>query len=39
MVGLVLVMRYSRTHNANGEMYLASTAVFLMEVRHIHIFL
>jgi hypothetical protein len=35
MVGLVLVMRYSRTHNNNGEMYLASTAVFMMEVRNI----
>ncbi|KAL3810417.1 hypothetical protein ACHAXA_005625 [Cyclostephanos tholiformis] len=32
MVGLVLVMRYSRTHISNGEMYLASTAVFMMEV-------
>ncbi|KAL9184076.1 hypothetical protein ACHAXT_002162 [Thalassiosira profunda] len=31
MVGLVLLMRYSRTHT-NGELYLASTAVFMMEV-------
>ncbi|KAL7546056.1 hypothetical protein ACHAWF_009397 [Thalassiosira exigua] len=31
MVGLVLLMRYSRTH-VNGELYLASTAVFVMEV-------
>ena len=37
MVGLVLVMRYSRTHISNGEMYLASTAVFMMEVRNIHL--
>ena len=29
MMGLVLLMRYSRTH---GEKYIASTAVFLMEV-------
>jgi hypothetical protein len=39
MVGLVLVMRYSRTHNSNGEMYLASTAVFMMEVSNIHVLL
>lgn len=33
MVGLVLLMRYSRTTHAEGEpMYLASTAVFVMEV-------
>jgi hypothetical protein len=33
MVGLVLLMRYSRTHkNSNGDLYLASTAVFVMEV-------
>ena len=32
MVGLVLLMRYSRTH-VDGELYLASTAVFMMEVR------
>lgn len=33
MVGLVLLMRYSRTSHAEGEpMYLASTAVFIMEV-------
>mmetsp|Transcript_11067 Transcript_11067/g.14469 ORF Transcript_11067/g.14469 Transcript_11067/m.14469 type:complete len:418 (-) Transcript_11067:171-1424(-) len=32
MVGLVLLMRYSRTvESADGEMYLASTAVFVME--------
>lgn len=37
MVGLVLVMRYSRTHNSDGEMYLASTAVFMMEVSNIHV--
>jgi len=33
MVGLVLLMRYSRTrHAGDGELYLASTAVFMMEV-------
>ena len=32
MTGLVMLMRYSRTH-ADGELYLASTAVFMMEVR------
>mmetsp|Transcript_25138 Transcript_25138/g.41439 ORF Transcript_25138/g.41439 Transcript_25138/m.41439 type:complete len:393 (+) Transcript_25138:219-1397(+) len=33
MVGLVLLMRYSRTRHGNdGELYLASTAVFMMEV-------
>lgn len=33
MVGLVLLMRYSRTSTSNDEpMYLASTAVFIMEV-------
>ena len=33
MVGLVLLMRYSRTTHTEGEpMYLASTAVFVMEV-------
>lgn len=31
MVGLVMLMRYSRTHT-NGELYLASTAVCMMEV-------
>mmetsp|Transcript_27373 Transcript_27373/g.51737 ORF Transcript_27373/g.51737 Transcript_27373/m.51737 type:complete len:424 (-) Transcript_27373:277-1548(-) len=31
MVGLVLIMRYSRTHT-DGELYLASTAVFMMEI-------
>ncbi|KAL7531852.1 hypothetical protein ACHAXR_004275 [Thalassiosira sp. AJA248-18] len=31
MVGLVMLMRYSRTHT-DGELYLASTAVFMMEV-------
>ena len=33
MVGLVLLMRYSRTRTEDGELYLASTAVFMMEVR------
>lgn len=32
MVGLVLLMRYSRTRTEDGELYLASTAVFMMEV-------
>jgi hypothetical protein len=33
MVGLVLLMRYSRTsQSANEPLYLASTAVFIMEV-------
>jgi hypothetical protein len=33
MVGLVLLMRYSRTHNSSDQpLYLASTAVFVMEV-------
>ena len=32
MVGLVLLMRYSRTHTSGDELYLASTAVFMMEV-------
>lgn len=33
MVGLVLLMRYSRTRRGNdGELYLASTAVFMMEI-------
>ena len=36
MVGLVLLMRYSRTRHSNNDedddMYLASTAVFMMEV-------
>lgn len=32
MVGLVLLMRYSRTHTNGDELYLASTAVFMMEV-------
>ena len=33
MVGLVLLMRYSRTNHPDGQpMYLASTAVFVMEV-------
>lgn len=33
MVGLVLLMRYSRTHrNAGQPLYLASSAVFIMEV-------
>ena len=34
MVGLVLLMRYSRTHTGGGDLYLASTAVFMMEVRY-----
>lgn len=38
MVGLVLLMRYTRTHHSgngseDGDLYLASTAVFMMEVR------
>lgn len=33
MVGLVLIMRYSRTnHDPDQPLYLASTAVFIMEV-------
>lgn len=33
MVGLVLLMRYSRTHRAPGQpLYLASSAVFVMEI-------
>lgn len=33
MVGLVLLMRYSRTHKSSDQpLYLASTAVFVMEV-------
>lgn len=33
LVGLVMLMRYSRTHSANGkDLYLSSTAVFCMEV-------
>ncbi len=33
MVGLVLLMRYSRTRRgSDGELYLASTAVFMMEI-------
>jgi len=32
MVGLVLLMRYTRTHTNGGDLYLASTAVFMMEV-------
>lgn len=31
MVGLVMLMRHSRTH-ADGELYLASTAVLMMEI-------
>ena len=34
MVGLVLLMRYTRTHTDGGDLYLASTAVFMMEVSH-----
>ena len=35
VVGLVLIMRYSRTHHSKngGDLYLSSTAVFCMEVR------
>jgi UDP-sugar transporter A1/2/3 len=33
MVGLVILMRYSRTRRSeDGELYLASTAVFMMEI-------
>jgi len=33
LVGLVMLMRYSRTHSPNGkDLYLSSTAVFCMEV-------
>jgi len=32
LVGLVLLMRYSRTHSAGKDLYLSSTAVFMMEV-------
>ncbi|KAL3801835.1 hypothetical protein HJC23_001231 [Cyclotella cryptica] len=32
MVGLVLLMRYTRTHTVDSQLYLASTAVFMMEV-------
>jgi UDP-sugar transporter A1/2/3 len=32
MVGLVLLMRYTRTHSVNNQLYLASTAVFMMEI-------
>lgn len=34
VVGLVLIMRYSRTHHSKngGDLYLSSTAVFCMEV-------
>ena len=31
LVGLVMLMRYSRTHS-DGDMYLSTTAVFCMEV-------
>jgi len=31
MMGLVILMRYSRTHNS-GPLYISSTAVFMMEV-------
>lgn len=33
LVGLVMLMRYSRTHSNGKDLYLSSTAVFLMEVR------
>jgi hypothetical protein len=32
LVGLVMLMRYSRTHSNGKDMYLSSTAVFCMEV-------
>jgi UDP-sugar transporter A1/2/3 len=32
MVGLVLLMRYTRTHTVDSQLYLASTAVFMMEI-------
>ncbi|GFH45524.1 hypothetical protein CTEN210_01998 [Chaetoceros tenuissimus] len=32
LVGLVMLMRYSRTHSNGSDMYLSSTAVFCMEV-------
>ncbi|KAL7489689.1 hypothetical protein ACHAW6_015377 [Cyclotella cf. meneghiniana] len=32
MVGLVLLMRYTRTHTVHSQLYLASTAVFMMEI-------
>ncbi len=33
LVGLVMLMRYSRTHTNGHDLYLSSTAVFCMEVR------
>ena len=33
LVGLVMLMRYSRTHSNGKDLYLSSTAVFCMEVR------
>jgi len=32
LVGLVMLMRYSRTHTNGKDLYLSSTAVFCMEV-------
>jgi UDP-sugar transporter A1/2/3 len=32
LVGLVMLMRFSRTHSNGKDLYLSSTAVFLMEV-------
>jgi UDP-sugar transporter A1/2/3 len=32
LVGLVMLMRYSRTHRNGADLYLSSTAVFCMEV-------
>lgn len=32
LVGLVMLMRYSRTHTNGKDLYISSTAVFLMEV-------
>ena len=37
LVGLVMLMRYSRTHTNGKDLYLPSTAVFCMEVRKLSI--
>lgn len=34
LVGLVMLMRYSRTHTGGKDLYLSSTAVFSMEVSY-----
>jgi hypothetical protein len=34
LVGLVMLMRYSRTHTGGKDLYLSSTAVFCMEVSY-----